>query len=288
MLPYVIAGLALGALYALSGVGLVLLYRATGVLNLAYGAVGALCALVGWELNQSRGLPLELGILITILLTVTANVLYGVLVAPLMAHRSAVVQATGTLGLALACLGIANWYWTDKARALRLPTDALRFEVLGVVISSTQVLAVLLVLVVAAVATWLLRVTRWGTNMRALAADRELTSLLGVSVRKIEALAWGLSGILAGVSAVLLASLTLFSAGWLTFLVIPALAAALVGRLRSLWGTVAGGITIGLAESLLAPVPALAQFRSVAPFVIAIAVTVWHARKRAYEMRASA
>lgn len=287
MLPYVISGLALGALYALSGVGLVLLYRATGVLNLAYGAVGALCALVGWELNQNLGWPLVVSVALTIVLTVVVNVLYGVLVAPLMAHRSAVVQATGTLGLALACLGIANWYWTDKGRTLRLPSDTIRFEVFGVVISGTQILAVVIVLAVAALATWLLRVTRWGTNMRALAVDRELTSLLGVPVLRVEALAWALSGALAGISAVLLANLTLFSAGWLTFLVIPALAAALVGRLRSLWGTVAGGAIIGLAEALLTPVSALAQFRSAAPFVIAIVVTVWHARRRTYEMRSS-
>ena len=52
MLPFVIAGLALGSIYALSGIGLVLLYRASGTLNFAQGAYGALAVLIGWELNQ--------------------------------------------------------------------------------------------------------------------------------------------------------------------------------------------------------------------------------------------
>ena len=83
--------------------------------------------------------------------------------------------------------------------------------------------------------------------MRALANDREITATLGVPVRRVEAAAWLGSGIICGAAGLLLADLcTTLDYTALTFLVIFALAAALIGRLSSLWGTLLGGLTIGL------------------------------------------
>lgn len=282
LLSFVVAGVALGSLYALSGVGLVLLYRATGVLNLGYGAVGALCALIGWELSPKTGPVPPALLLLIIVLTTLIMLLYGVFIGPLLAHREAVVKATATLGLALACLGIANWKWNDKGRTLNLPTDKTTFDVFGVTLSLTQLLAFLLALAVTILASWLLKVTVTGTNMRALANDRELASMLGVPVRRVEALAWGISGAICGISTIFLADLSNFSAGWLTFLVVPALAAALVGRLISLWATLIGGIIIGVLESVLQQFDSLNEVRTAVPFVVAILVTLWQARKKVY------
>ena len=282
MVPYIVIGVALGSLYALSGVGLVLLYRATGVLNLAYGAVGALAALIGWELNTNSGMSQPVSLLLTVVLTTAIMLAYGIWIGPLLAYRDTVVKAVATLGLALACLGIANWKWTDKGRTLRLPIDQTSFEFAGTIVTLPQVLALVLAVVVTAVASWLLKATTTGTNMRALANDRELASMLGVPVRRVEAIAWGVSGAIAGVTAIFLADLTLFTANWLTFLVIPALAAALVGRLVSLWATLIGGIIIGVIEASLTPIESLSSIRVAVPFVVAILVTLWQARKKVY------
>jgi branched-subunit amino acid ABC-type transport system permease component len=285
MLPFLVAGLALGSLYALSGTGLVLLYRASGTLNLAQGAVGAVAVLVAWDLNQVHGLPQGAALAIGLVLAPILSALWGLLVGPGLSAREPVVRATATLGPALALLGLANWYWNDKARTLRLPTDLSGFEVAGVRVSLTQVMALLLAVAVTALATVLLRVTRTGTAMRALADDRELTSLLGVRVRRVEVLAWALSGLLAGASAIPLADLTVLSANNLTFLVIPALAAALMGRLVSLSGTLAGGLVIGVLQAAATPVAALAAYRNVVPFVCAVAVTLWLSRHVTYTTR---
>jgi branched-chain amino acid transport system permease protein len=287
MLPFLVAGLALGSLYALSGTGLVLLYRASGTLNLAQGAVGALAVLVAWELNQVHGVRQGAALAVGLLLAPILSVLWGLLAGPRLSAREPVVRATATLGPALALLGLANWYWNDKARTLRLPTDLSGFEVAGVRVSLTQVLALLLAVAVTALATVLLRVTRTGTAMRALADDRELTSLLGVRVRRVEVLAWAFSGLLAGASAIPLADLTVLSANNLTFLVIPALAAALIGRLLSLWGTLAGGLVIGVLQSAATPVASLAPYRNVIPFLCAVAVTLWLSRRVTYITRAA-
>lgn len=287
MLPFLVAGLALGSLYALSGTGLVLLYRASGTLNLAQGAVGAVAVLVAWELYQMRGMQQGPALVVGLLLAPVLSVLWGLLIGPRLSAREPVVRATATLGPALALLGLANWYWNDKARTLRLPTDVSGFEVAGVRISLTQVMALLLAVAVTALATVLLRVTRTGTAMRALADDRELSSMLGVRVRRVEVLAWAISGLLAGASAIVLADLTVLSANNLTFLVIPALAAALMGRLVSLWGTLAGGLVIGVLQAAATPVVALSPYRNVVPFVCAVAVTLWLSRRVTYTTRAA-
>jgi branched-chain amino acid transport system permease protein len=287
VLPFIVTGLALGSLYALSGTGLVLLYRASGTLNLAQGAVGAMAVLVAWELNQVRGVRQGVALAIGLVLAPTLSVLWGLFLGPRLAAREPVVRAIATLGPALALLGLANWYWNDKARTLRLPSDLSGFEVAGVRVSLTQLLALLLAVVVTGLATVLLRVTRTGTAMRALADDRQLSSMLGVRVRRVEVLAWAVSGVLAGVSAIVLADLTVLSANNLTFLVIPALAAALIGRLVSLWGTLAGGLAIGLLQASATPVTALAPYRNVVPFVCAVAVTLWLSRRATFTTRAA-
>ena len=102
--------------------------------------------------------------------------------------------------------------------------------------------------------TLFLRYTRLGTAYRALADDREITSTLGVPVRRVEASAWFGSGLVCGAAGLLLADLyTSLDYSALTFLVISSLAAALIGRLRSFWVTLSGGLIVGLVQAVLTP-----------------------------------
>src|SRR5215467_6919257 len=108
--PFVVTGLAVGGVYALSGVGLVVLYRACGVLNFAYGALGMIGAMVAWQLIQN-GQPAALAWLVCVALATLLSLLYGGLLAPQLAYRDTVVKAVATLGFALILLGIAGWVW---------------------------------------------------------------------------------------------------------------------------------------------------------------------------------
>src|SRR5213592_2631539 len=98
---FIVTGLALGGVYALSGVGMVVLYRATGVLNLAFGAVGAMGALIAWELINNHGVPQGVAHVVCVLFGGAVTLLYGVLFGPPLAARDPLVKATATLGLAL-------------------------------------------------------------------------------------------------------------------------------------------------------------------------------------------
>ena len=278
--PFIVTGLALGGVYALSGVGTVVLYRATGVLNLAFGAVGAMGAFISWSLIDRGTVPDGIAFLICILFGGVVTLAYGLAFGPPLAGRDPLVKATATLGLALIMLGAMSWIWSDKARSLNLPTTNSSFEVGDVLVNWTQVIAFALGVAVAAGTAAFLRYTNVGTAMRAMASDREITATLGVPVLRVEAIAWLFSGLLAGASGLLLANLIGLDAATLTFLFISSLAATLIARLRSISVTLIAAIVVGLVSALVTPILSISQYRDMAPFVLATIALLWLSRHR--------
>lgn len=276
---FIVSGLAVGAVYAMSGVGLVLLYRATGVLNFAHGALGAIGALLTWQLVE-WGWPAPVGWAAAVLIAMALSVAYGWFISPALAYREPVVKAVATLGLALIVLGLLNWLWPQNPRRLPLPTDAISVEWLQVRITGTRLLAFAVAVVATIGLGAFLATTRVGLSMRALANSRDLSRLLGLRVRRIEALAWLISGALCGISGLLLGNLVRLDAGVLTFLVIPAMAAAVIGRLQSLGWTLVGGLVIGVLEALGTLAGPWAPFRSATPFLVAVVVILFLQRNR--------
>jgi branched-chain amino acid transport system permease protein len=286
--PFIVTGLALGGVYALSGVGLVVLYRTTGVLNLAFGAVGAMGALIAWELINNAGWDEYPAYLICILFGGVVTLAYGLLFGPPLANRDPLVKATASLGLALILLGTMSWIWSDKARSMILPTSNENFMVSDVLVNYTQVIGFAFGVVVTLVTAAFLRYTGLGTAMRALANDREITATLGVPVRRVEAAAWLGSGLLAGVAGLLLSNLVGLDATTLTFLVISSLAAALIARLQSLVVTLVAGIVVGLVNALITPILSISEYRDMTPFVLAIVALLWLSRHREISVSRSA
>src|SRR6266851_5743609 len=270
--PFIVSGLALGGVYSLSGVGLVVLYRATGVVYLAFGAVGAMGALIAWSLINKAGTPGWVGWLVCVAFGGVVTLLYGMVFGPALARRDPLVKATATLGLMLVLFGTMDLLWTSsggQSRSLTLPTDRGAFMIGQILVNWTQIIGLGAGVAITVVTGAFLRYTRLGTAMRAMANDREITATLGVPVRRVEAAAWLGCGVLAGVAGLLLADLVALDATTLTFLVISSLAAVLIARLRSIALTFAAALAVGLLHDLLTPVTSLSNYRDMAPFVIA-------------------
>ena len=279
VLPFLVSGVVIGSLYALSGVGMLVLYRTTGVLNFAYGALGATAGMVAWQLVEMLLQPL-VALLLGVLAAAALSLLFGVVAGPALARTTELGKATATLGLALALLGTMYTIWNDKARTLRLATDSTRFDAGGARVTATQVLSLVLVAVVVAATSVFLQRSGAGTAMRALAGDRELSAMLGVRVRRVELMAWATSGALAGISGLLLAAQTQLEPGYLTFLVIPALATVVVGRLVSLPGTLVGGLVLGVGQALVSYWPLTSSLASATPFVLAVVAVLYLQRHK--------
>jgi branched-chain amino acid transport system permease protein len=277
--PYLVLGVALGGMFAMSGVGLVVLYRATGVLNLAYGAIGAIGALTTWSVLDRTGIPEPVAYLICVALGGAATLAYGTVFGPPLAGRDPLVKAVATLGFLLVLLGVMQWVWGRNAHGFTLPTSTWGYQIGSVRINWTQIIAVAFAILVTGGTAVFLRVTKLGTAMRSLANDREVTAMLGVPVRRVEAAAWLGSGLVCGAAGLLLSNLVGLDIAGLTFLVIPALAASLIGQLRSLWVTLGAGFVIGIVYSCLNAFSSVAEYRTMTPFVLAIVALLWFARR---------
>ena len=280
---FLVTGLSLGGVYALSGVGMVVLYRATGVLNLAFGAVGAMGALIAWQLINHSGFGFWPAFLVSVLFGGVVTLVYGMVFGPALAGREPLVKAAATLGLTLVLLGVMDLLWPSSggaSRSLTIPTDSNTFQVGQISVTYTNVIALVLGLVITAVTAAFLRFTKLGTAMRAMANDREITATLGVPIRRVEAAAWFGCGVLAGVAGVLLADLVALDSTSLTFLVISSLAATLIARLRSIGITFLAAIVIGVVDAELTPIQSLSNYRDMTPFVLAaIALLVLNRRR---------
>jgi ABC-type branched-subunit amino acid transport system permease subunit len=275
--PFVVSGLCTGAVYVLAGVGLVVLYRASGVLNLAQGALGALGALLAWQIADAGG-PEWLGWIAGIGTAAALALFYGRVVAPRLAHSDPIIRAVATLGFALVVLGFCEFFWGEWPRSLRLPTDGVAFSVLGVRVTATRAIAFSLGVAVTLGMIFFLNRSRLGLSMRALANDREISGLVGVPVLRVDAWAWVISGVLSGVSGIFLANMVKLQAIPLTYMVVPAVAAAILGRLTSLTAVIVGGLAIGVLEAIATPFPEVAAYRSATPFVFAGLVLLWYQR----------
>jgi branched-chain amino acid transport system permease protein len=254
------------------------------VLNIAFGAIGAAGALIAYYLINHTSCPEWLAFTICVLFGGVLNLAYGVIFGPAFARRDPLVKMMGTLALALILLGFMAWRAPAGGafnRVLTLPSSKHRFELYGAVVNWTQVLTLIFAIVLTFGTALFLRHTKLGTAYRAIATDREITATLGVPVRRVEASAWLGSGIVCGTAGLLLADLfTTLDYAALTFLVISSLAAALIGRLRSLTATLLGGLTVGVVQAVLTPYESLTQYRTAAPFVLSIIALLWMGRHR--------
>jgi branched-chain amino acid transport system permease protein len=281
--PFLVTGLALGGVYALSGVGIVVLYRATGVLNFAFGAIGAFGALISWQLINQAGWNQWLAYAVCLAFGGVLTLIYGLVFSPALAHRDPLVKAAATLGLMLILLGAMDILWPSsggQSRAITLPTDNSSFMLGGVQVTYTDVIGLGVGVAIAAVTAAFLRLSKLGTAMRAMANDRDITATLGVPVRRVEAAAWFGAGILSGIAGILLGDLVALDPTTLTFLVISALAAAVIAQFRSIGLTFVAAVLIGVIDSMITPIQSLTNYRDMTPFVLAAIALLWVNRRR--------
>jgi branched-chain amino acid transport system permease protein len=250
-LPFIVAGLVVGSIYAIASVGLVVTYRTTGLFNFAHGATGMAVAYGFYELRTEAGLPTWLSFVLA--LGVIAPVLGIVIERLLFRGIEQTAQATKvviTMGLLIVLQGgaVAIFGANPKHVEPFLPTSSYRVASVNIGWDQTVIVATGVVVLVALVAFF--RRSRTGTAMRALVDDHDLVLSAGFSAARLSALTWALGGATAGLAGILFSPLLGLDSGILTLLVVQAYAAAVLGRMVSLPRTFAGAMALGLAGSL--------------------------------------
>ena len=247
-LTYTVIGLVVGGVYSIAATGLVLTYTTSGIFNFAHGAIGMIAAFAYWELSVNRGWPVPLAVVavVFVLAPLLGLAVERLVIRPL--HGASVeVTLVVTLGLLLALLNLSFAIWSPSiGRPLPRFFEGSNVKIVAVNISYHQGIVVLVAVFVAVGLRLLLRRTRLGLAMRAVVDDPALLALNAAEPTKVTSFSWALGAALAALAGVLIAPLVRLDALTLTLLVINAYAAAMIGRLRSLPLTFAGGIVLGL------------------------------------------
>jgi branched-chain amino acid transport system permease protein len=250
-LAYTIIGIATGCIYALTASGLVVTYTTSGIFNFAHGAIGMVCAFLYWELTIEQGWnqALTLIVVLGVFAPIVGAVIHLLMMRGL--HGTTIAtQLVVTLGLLLALIGFGQVRWNPtEPRVLPEFFAGNHVKLFSVNVTYHQVTMVTVAVLVAAFLRLLFVRTRIGIAMRAVVDDPELASLNGAAPDRVSMASWAIGAMLAGLAGILLAPIVSLDVLLLTLLVINGYAAAMVGRLKSLPWTFAGGIALGLAES---------------------------------------
>ena len=245
-------GVIYGAVYSLVALGLVLVYKASGVFNFAQGEFGTVAVYATYISLEILDLPIVPALLIGLAAAVATGLLTERLIIRPLFDAPRVSLLVATAGIALLAIGIEFWRTADNPLRFLDPIsqELDRVSVFDVSISD-QRLITLLVLAVVAVA--LFGFFRSPIGLAVLAASQEpvASELVGVSVRRISAITWGLAALLGGAAGLLYTGGAQFSPGLITTAVlIPGFTAAVVGGISSLPGAVAGGLLVGVLQAL--------------------------------------
>ncbi len=248
----VIYALTAGSIYAIAASGLVVTYTTSGVFNFAQGAMGMILAFLYWEVRINHGWPAWVALVFVVLIVAP---LFGAVIERVLMRRLVqaplVVQLVVTIGLMFFLMGLASTIWDENAIS-PLPeffADKHGIDIGDVVLTWHRFITIAVAVLIAGFLRILLYRSRTGVAMRAVVDDRGLAGLQGIRPGRVSALAWALGTMMAAVAGILLAPNVGLRVDALTLFIVDAFAAAIIGRLRSLPWTFAGGLVIGVAQS---------------------------------------
>lgn len=257
--PAVVNGVVIGALYSLVALAIVLLFNTSGVANFAVGNMAMFSSLLVYRVVVAdRGIGGGTGLGPTLFRFAIAMVIGGLLGAVIyivvMAARPGFGPMNGTfrtLGVYLLLAAIADRLW---AAGQPYFVDSLisrdSFKVAGFAVSYDQLAIVVIAgLLALALFTFFAR-TGLGLQMRAVASHRSVASLIGIDVRRIELLAWVVTGIITGIVGLLFAPVTVVTTSYMNSFFVSAFVAAIVGGIYSFAGAVLAGVSLGVIFSV--------------------------------------
>ena len=235
----VVAGLSSGGTYATLAVALVLIYRATGVINFAQGELAMFSTFVAWTLTQ-HGLTYWSAFAVTVAASFAGGIALERAVIRPVEGRPVLTIAIVTIGLFFVANGAAFWIWSPEVKSM---PNAFSISDLGII--GVSLLAVLLL--------WLFfRFTKVGLAMRAAALNPESSRLTGIRVTWTIALGWGLAAALGAVAGLMAAPpLGSFDQNFMQPILLYAFAGAVLGGIDSALGAVIGSLALGVFLNLL-------------------------------------
>ena len=250
-LQQVVAGLASGSIYAALALALVLIHRATGVINFAQGEMATLSTYIAWTLTTNHGWGYWPAFAFTLAVSFLGGAgVHQAIIRP-NEKGSLLRVVIVTIGLLIFINGLVTLIWGGEVRAVQSPFPAGTTEIAGVAITTADIGTIAVVLATVAALWALFQYTKLGLAMRAAAVNPAEARLVGVRVTWMLSLGWGLAAALGAVAGMLAAPSVFLDPNLMAALLIYAFAAAVLGGIDSPVGAVVGGLTLGVGLNLI-------------------------------------
>lgn len=245
----VVLGLISGGIYALFAIGVVLVYRGTGVLTFAQGEIGTVALYTASLLVLDAHVSYYLAALIAIAVAALLGVVFELVFVRHMREADPVTTSVCTVGLTLLLLSSEIVAFGQSPRDLPTPFTA-HFTAFGVVIRAHQVIALLVAIALGFGLQAALRRTDFGLGILASAQDPAAARLVGIPLSRVQVTLWGTGAALSAVAALLVEpTVGIITPGYASELFVGGLAAAVLGGLTSLPGAVVGGVVLGVVQA---------------------------------------
>jgi len=277
-----VAGLLAGGAYAMVGVCVVLLYQMTGVLNVAQAAIGAFGTMVMLQLLE-QGWGFAIALPTGVLTAAALAALLGWAIARFYADSTAQVRTIVTVAVLVGLLAIGFRLFGNDPRTVPSLVPGAGFRLVDVVVSGNALIALVLAAAIAVGAGLLLNRSRLGVRLRAISERPVTAEMLGVSVTALAVGVWAVMGAVTAVAVTAVAPTRPSNFLSLSLLVMPAMAAALLGGLRHLGGAAVGGVLIGVIEGAGTSLRQFSEYRQVLPFLVVVAALLWLQRREVWD-----
>jgi branched-chain amino acid transport system permease protein len=265
------SGLSAGAIYASLALALVMIYRATDLVNFAQGEMAMFSTNIAWSLINA-GLPFWIAFLITLAVSFVAGMAIERVVIRPVENSPILATVVVTIGLLLIFNSLAGWLFTYTVQDF--PSPFPDRPVFGALMTTRDlgVIGVTLVMLILLFAFF--RFTTTGLAMRAAAQNPESARLCGVRVGRMLAIGWGLAAAIGATAGVMVAPVLFLDPNMMGGVLIYAFAGALLGGITSPVGAVVGGLIVGVTENLVGTYLIASQLKLTVAFALIILVLV--------------
>ena len=257
MKTVVVSGAFVGLVYGLLAVGLVVTYRASRIVNFAYGETGMLAAFVYFDIRigTNTAIPSDHGILVALPLALALGAAMGAamefFIARPLRDNPTLNGMVATIAASLLVLTYALRRWGIYARPTKPLVDGEGWRVVGITISPSQILILVCTIAIIGGLSALYRYTSLGLRLRATALDPYAAALSGINTNTTAMGTWAIAGALSALSAILISPLVAMNIFFMTLLALRAFAAALIGGLTSMSGAFIAGVLLGVLEGIV-------------------------------------
>jgi len=271
-LQQIFSGLAAGSIYASLALALVMIYRATDLVNFAQGEMAMFSTYIAWTLVNA-GLPFWLAFLITLVVSFLGGMIIERVVIRPVENAPVLAAVVVTIGLLLIFNSVAGWIYTYTVQDF--PSPFPDRPVFGALMTTRDlgVIGVTLLMLVLLFAFF--RYTPIGLAMRAAAQNPASARLCGIRVGRMLAIGWGLAAMIGATAGVMVAPVLFLDPNMMGGVLIYAFAGALLGGITSPIGAVVGGLIVGVTENLVGTYLIASQLKLTVAFALIILVLVF-------------